>query len=79
MQRLRTPRSTQGSRRGETSRRGYRSSWLVLLGLVLSVAALPSAAFGQAVVKAVKPGTMGPGNVSTCFWGQPVLECRTDQ
>jgi len=42
-----------------------------VLGLVLAIAALPSAAFGQAAFGAVKPGTMGPGPVNTCFWGQP--------
>jgi hypothetical protein len=72
MQRPKTARTTHKRNGAETGRRPRRSIWLGLLGLVLLIAALPSAAFGQAVVKAVNPGTQGEGNTSACFWGQPM-------
>lgn len=41
------------------------------LASTLALAAVPAVAAGQGVTRAVTPGTMGPGNVSTCFWGRP--------
>ncbi len=66
MHQRRTSRS--GTTRSHRSRQGL---WLGALALVLAIAALPSAAFGQAATGAVKPGTMGQGPVNACFWGQP--------
>lgn len=72
MRRSTALRSTRGSKGGERSHRSLRSGWLGLLGLLLLIAALPSAALAQPVVKAVKPGTQPAGNTTACFWGQPM-------
>lgn len=71
MQRQRAPRGGDRTIRSRSGARSRPAIWLGVLGLVLALAALPSAALGQSAVRAVTPGTMGAGNVSSCFWGQP--------
>ena len=53
------------------SHRSHHGHWLAVVGVVLAIVALPSAAFGQAAIGAIKSGTMGQGPVNACFWGQP--------
>src|SRR5271154_3524882 len=59
------------SRKNKAMGRSRPALWLGVLGLVLTIAALPATAFGQAATGAVKPGTMGQGPVNACFWGVP--------
>ena len=70
MQRGRASRGTQAASR-TGGRRSRLAPWLGALGLTTALAILPTAALGQSATGAVKPGTMGPGVVNTCFWGQP--------
>jgi hypothetical protein len=59
------------SRKSKAVGRSRPALWLGLLGFVLAIAAPPSAALANSATPVVKPGTMGPGPVNTCFWGQP--------
>ncbi len=71
MQREKTSRSRKAFAGADAGRLSRRTIWMGVLGLALAIAALPSAAFGEAATGAVNPGTMGAGIVNTCFWGQP--------
>jgi hypothetical protein len=72
MQRKGATRGTGHARKSRApARTPRRALWLGVLGCVFALVALPTAAFGQAAVRAVKPGTMGQGPVDACFWGQP--------
>jgi hypothetical protein len=70
MQRGRASRGTQAAS-GGGRHRSWPALWLGMLGFAFVLAIAPAAALGQAATGAVKPGTMGPGPVNTCFWGQP--------
>jgi hypothetical protein len=59
------------SRKNTAVGRSLTALWIGVLGLVLAIAALPSAALAGSATKVIKPGTMGQGPVNACFWGQP--------
>jgi hypothetical protein len=71
MQSQRESRRTRSAGAGKPPRQSRRVHLLAAFGLLLLLALVPSAALAQNATIAVKPGTMGPGIVNTCFWGQP--------
>jgi hypothetical protein len=63
--------SRPAARTGGGGGRSRCALWAGALGLTLALAITPATAVGASAKGAVKPGTMGPGIVNTCFWGQP--------
>lgn len=71
MQRQGTPRHASRAPADADTRPPWRRLWLGVLTLAVALAIAPAAALAHSATRVVKPGTMGPGPVKTCFWGVP--------